>query len=130
MPLLVSIYAFFQLLAVVLLLNYLQGVDLSYSQGVGGWAIVLATTVNTALWLNGLPADRLPKWDLLRLLTIAILTWLSPDAPVWWVAAYCGLNVLFLPLIARAPVRDDAKPVGWLYRVMTGEPGSPSTSRN
>ncbi len=130
-PRLVSIYAFFQLLAVVLLLNYLQGAALSYWQGFSGWAILLATTVNTALWLEGRPSDRLPKWDLLRLAGIGLLVALSPGeggVHLLWAAVYGALNLLFLPLIARAPFQGGEKPDGWLYRTVAGDSGTSPAS--
>jgi len=123
-PRLVSIYGFFQLVCVILLLLYMQLSELSYWQGVGGWSILLATTVNTALWLDGRPADRLPKWDLLRLAGIGLLVTLSPgagDAHLVWAGLYGVLNLLFLPLIARAPVPGDPHPGSWLYRTVVGQ---------
>jgi len=103
---------------------YMQLSELSYWQGVGGWSILLATTVNTALWLDGRPADRLPKWDLLRLAGIGLLVTLSPgagDAHLVWAGLYGVLNLLFLPLIARAPVPGDPHPGSWLYRTVVGQ---------
>jgi len=112
----VSIYGFFQLVSVVLLLNYLQGPELSWWQGVAGWGILLATTANTALWLEGRPASRLLKWDLLRLGGIVLLLVLSlnselSDGRLVWASIYGALNLLLLLLIVREPSPRDAAPV-------------------
>ena len=115
-PRLVSIYGFFQLLSVVLLLNYLQSAELSWWQGFAGWGILLVTAATTALWLEGRPMGRLLKWDLLRLGGIVLLLVLSlnsamSDGLLVWAAVYGGLNVLFLSLIAGDPSPRDPVPV-------------------
>ena len=115
-PRLVSIYGFFQLLSVVLLLNYLQGSQLSWWQGFAGWGILLATAATTALWLEGRPLDRLLKWDLLRLGGIFLLLVLSlnselSDGRLAWASVYGALNLLFLLLIVRDPSPRDSPPV-------------------
>ncbi|MEZ5503936.1 MAG: sterol desaturase family protein [Halioglobus sp.] len=112
---LVSIYAFFQLIAVVLLLNFMEGAGLSYGQGVAGWAALLATTVTTALWLEGRPAASLLKWEWLRLGALVVLWSLvantaAGDASIAWAAAYGGLNLVLLALLSRAPPAIDAEP--------------------
>ena len=58
----VSAYAFFQLVAVILLLNYMQGANLGYHAGVALWGIMLATTITTALWLERASPLRLARW--------------------------------------------------------------------
>jgi sterol desaturase/sphingolipid hydroxylase (fatty acid hydroxylase superfamily) len=113
-PLVVSIYSFFQLLSVVLLLNVMEGVELAYWHGAAGWAILLATTVTTALWLEGRPAASLLRWELLRLGAMGLLvlqstsTGLSASA-LAPAAIYAGLNLVFLVLLARPqPASDPA----------------------
>jgi alkylglycerol monooxygenase len=64
----VSWYCFFQLLAVVVLLNYMQSEPLTQMAGVTLCLLMLATTVTTALWLELLSPDALLKWELLRLM--------------------------------------------------------------
>ncbi|WP_116366851.1 sterol desaturase family protein [Parahaliea mediterranea] len=91
-------YAFFQLLAVVALLNYMQSVELSYAAGVTLWALMLATTAATALWLDGRAAL---AWDGLRLLALAgVLAagWRAGFGALALVAglAYWLANALFL----------------------------------
>jgi alkylglycerol monooxygenase len=104
-PKIVSVYAFFQLVFVVLLLNAMESTQLSYWQGVGGWAILLATTLLTAFWLEGRPVYRLLAWDFLRLGTIVLLLFLPAgevsDVASAWAAVYAGVNVLFLLLLVR-----------------------------
>jgi hypothetical protein len=107
-PKIVSVYAFFQLVFVVLLLNFMESAQLSYWQGVGGWAILLVTTLLTALWLEGRTVHRLLAWDLLRLGAIAMLLF-SPagrvsDGVAAWAAVYGGVNVFFLLVLARNPL--------------------------
>jgi alkylglycerol monooxygenase len=106
-PRLVSVYGFFQLVAVVLLLNFMERGDLSYWQGFAGWSILLATTVVTAFWLEGRAVAGLVKWELLRLGVIGVLLAASAsglrDSVLLWASVYGGLNLLFLALLSRAP---------------------------
>jgi alkylglycerol monooxygenase len=67
----VSAYALCQLVAVVLLLAFMQWTALSYAQGVVLWAVMIATTVTTAFWLQGTTPQRAVAWDALRLLAAA-----------------------------------------------------------
>jgi alkylglycerol monooxygenase len=97
----VSFYAFFQLLAVVLLLNFMESNTLSYWSGVALWAALLGTTVLTALWLEGRPAATLLKWEYLRLAALSLL--LLGAGPmdlgsgiVAAAAVYGVINLLFL----------------------------------
>jgi alkylglycerol monooxygenase len=105
-PRLVSIYCFFQLVSVIALLNYLEHAHLSYWQGFGGWAILLATTLTTALWLEGRSAAGLLRWELLRLVGIGALLALASgaalvDATAHWSLVYGAINLLFLALLPR-----------------------------
>ena len=104
-PWVVSIYGFYQLVAVVLLLNFLQNTELTYWAGFALCAMLLGTTVITALWLEGRAATVLLKWELLRLggwgLLLA-LTWQAQDSLSQTTAVIYGvLNLLFLPLLLR-----------------------------
>ncbi len=103
-------YAFFQLLAVVLLLNGMQATDLGYAAGVALWAVMLATTVTTAIWLEQREGSHPARWDWLRLGAIAALlltAWLADYAtqPSSWPllagVAYLALNSLWLPWLSR-----------------------------
>jgi alkylglycerol monooxygenase len=107
---LVAVYAFFQLVSVILLLNFMEVTQLSYWQGVAGWAVLLATTLLTALWLEGRPANRLLGWELLRLCAIGLLVVALPVTGVseslfTWASVYGGANILFLALLVRRPLR-------------------------
>jgi alkylglycerol monooxygenase len=106
---LVSVYTFYQLLSVVALLNFMQATELTYWQGVAMWALLLCTTLTTALWLEGNPASRLFRWEALRLGAIGLLlvaAWQSGlNASGLWV--YAGLNLVFLWLLLRTPQADD-----------------------
>jgi sterol desaturase/sphingolipid hydroxylase (fatty acid hydroxylase superfamily) len=106
-PGLVSIYGFYQLVAVILLLNFMQGAELSYWGGFAMWAMMLGTTVTTALWLEGRAASGLIKWELLRLGAFGLLlatAWLGGSgnsASLAAAAIYSILNLLFLPMLLR-----------------------------
>jgi hypothetical protein len=114
MPRTVAVYAFFQLVSVVLLLNYLEKTELSYWQGVAGWAILLATTAITALWMEGRAAASLLKWEVARLGAIALLLWYAhsgqSEGLLLWSSVYGGLNVLFLSLLSRVPHPGNTAP--------------------
>jgi hypothetical protein len=115
-PRVVSIYAFFQLVAVVLLLNYMQNSELSYAGGVALWVLLLATTVITALWLEGREAGELMKWVILRLAGFGALlgvAWQGQLETFDLVSGglYGALNILLLVLVRGAhPSLDRALP--------------------
>lgn len=113
-PVAVAMYGFFQLISVVLLLNFMQGAELSYWQGFSGWAILLVTTVVTALWLEGRPAADLFKWEVLRLGAIALLLLLSVAAlsggVLFWATFYGALNALFLSRLLRTTESSNTAP--------------------
>ena len=69
----VAWYAFFQLVAVFVLLNVMEATAFSYLGGVALWALLLATTVTTALWLDKWPAARLMRWEWLRLASFVVI---------------------------------------------------------
>jgi sterol desaturase/sphingolipid hydroxylase (fatty acid hydroxylase superfamily) len=103
-PRVVSVYAFFQLVAVVLLLNFMEVSVLTYWSGVALWAMLLATTVITALWLEGRDARELLKWDALRLAcfgVILVAAWQGNVGTASLVTAtlYGAVNLLFLSLL-------------------------------
>jgi hypothetical protein len=110
------VYAFFQLVSVVLLLNYLEKTELSYWQGFAGWAILLATTAITALWMEGRPAARLLRWEVARLASIALLLWSSHsglgEGVLMWSSVYGVVNVVFLLQLSRAPQAPGTKGLG------------------
>ena len=98
-PVMVSAYGFFQLVAVIALLTFMQYTGLSYGGGVALWGMLLATTVITALWLEGRPAEALVKWELLRLVSFGVLLaagWRG-DLPCVAAALYVVANVACLP---------------------------------
>ncbi len=106
---LVSVYAFFQLVAVVLLLVYMQNTAMNYWSGFGLWLALLLTTVTTARWLEGRPGRVALPWDALRLLLVCALLTLALSGTGWSVSTlaaaglYVGMNLLFLLLLSRAP---------------------------
>jgi alkylglycerol monooxygenase len=112
MPRPVAVYAFFQLVSVVLLLNYMEKAELSYWQGFAGWMVLLATTVLTALWMEGRAAASLLRWEVARLGAIALLLWSSytvlSEGLLLWSTVYGVLNVVFLSLLSRAPQAGNA----------------------
>jgi len=100
----VSLYGLFQLLAVVGLLSYMQRADLAYWSGFVLWALLLSTTVTTALWLEGRKSHSLLKWEVLRLATLGILLPAGWGAGVAGLiltlgAIYLGFNIVILALL-------------------------------
>ncbi|MFT6955631.1 MAG: alkylglycerol monooxygenase [Halieaceae bacterium] len=69
----VKYYAFFQLLAAAALLSVMESMQLGYFAGVALWALVLATTVTTASWLEDCDNIRLRFWETVRLGSLGIL---------------------------------------------------------
>jgi len=108
-PPLVGLYAFAQLVAAVLLLDFMQKTTLAYWSGVGLWALLLAGMVTTAWWLEGRDSTRLLRWELLRLAALAALLlagWSLGTGTGLLLAgvAYAALNLLFLFLLLRRGV--------------------------
>jgi alkylglycerol monooxygenase len=108
-PPLVGLYAFAQLVAAVLLLDFMQKTTLAYWSGVGLWALLLAGMVTTAWWLEGRDSTRLLRWELLRLAALAALLlagWLLGTGAGLLLAgvSYAALNLVFLFLLLRRGV--------------------------
>ena len=104
-PALVSWYGFFQLVSVVVLLGYMQGSEFSYWGGVAGWALLLATTMTTAFWLEARGRGSILRWEWLRLVALGVLLlWsASAGAGTGLIVAggiYGGLNFWFLTKLA------------------------------
>jgi alkylglycerol monooxygenase len=115
-PLGVSLYGFFQLIAVIALLLFMQRADPGYGLGVALWALLLATTIVTARWLEGRGARVLCKWEALRLLAFGVLLQLGwragyDDYALLAAALYLLLNLLFLVLLWQVPVTAWRAPV-------------------
>lgn len=101
----VAWYAFFQLVAVFVLLNVMEQTPLSHLGGVALWALLLATTVTTALWLDKWPAARLLRFEWLRLGSFMVLLGAGLQAgfssPLLLSGtAYCLVNAAALLLLA------------------------------
>ncbi len=100
----VAWYAFFQLLAVIALLNIAQTLDLSYAVGVTVWAVLLTTMVTTAIWLNGDAYANALRWDSARwiALLVLVIAWVTAS-PINWLSIstslYLVVNGLFLLLL-------------------------------
>ena len=103
---LVSCYAFFQLLAVVLLVGVVQQSEFAYWQGFSLWALLLVTAVVTALWLEGGSPEQLFNWDMLRLGLFGLLLLLTGPTGFALAAAlfYATANLLFLAFLRHQPV--------------------------
>ena len=104
----VSLYAFFQLVAAVLLLNFMEGATLGYWSGVALWVLLLATTVVTALWLEGRDVGYLLKLERLRLACFGVLlgaAWQTGAGVGVLVSAalYGAVNLVFLPMLRDDP---------------------------
>jgi sterol desaturase/sphingolipid hydroxylase (fatty acid hydroxylase superfamily) len=111
-PPLVGLYAFLQLVAAVLLLDFMQKTALTYWGGFALWALLLAGTVTTALWLEGRDAQRLVRWELLRLVGLSLLLLVAGSAGTGAGLLLAGvfyglLNLVFLFLLGRGPVMAD-----------------------
>ncbi len=117
-PVAVSVYGLLQLVAVIALLNFMQFAQLSYGAGFALWGMLLATTVTTALWLEGGPAGTLVKWEYLRLGCFGLLLvagWQGGLAllPLAAAGLYTVLNLACLPWLrsrAGAPGSSPAHP--------------------
>ena len=99
----VSWYGFFQLVAVVLLLGWMESAQPDYWGGVAAWASLLATTMTTAFWLEAKGGDAVMFWEKLRLVFLGLLvlvTALNGAAIAWVGVFYVGLNVIFLRSLA------------------------------
>ena len=106
-PRLVGCYALLQLVAAVILLDYMEKTEFSYLGGLALWATLLAGTVMTALWLEGRDPGRLVRWELLRLAGLALVLGAIPSPGfsaglVLACAGYCVLNLVFLPFLQRS----------------------------
>ena len=110
---LVSCYAFFQLLAVVLLVGVVQQSEFAYWQGFSLWALLLGTAVVTALWLEGRSPEQLFNWDMLRLGLFGLLLLLTGPTGFALAAAlfYAVANLLFLAFLRHQPAAGNAAAV-------------------
>ncbi len=104
-PLVVSLYAFAQLLAVIGLLSFMQHAQLDYWPGVALWALLLATTVTTALWLEAGAPAHVRRWEIWRLSALGgllLLGWVQGFTGLTLAAGalYLALNLLALPLLS------------------------------
>ena len=86
----------------------MQKTALTYWSGFALWALLLAGTVTTALWLEGRDAQRLVRWELLRLagLSLLLLAGLAAGTGAGLLLAgvvYGLLNLVFLFLLGRGP---------------------------
>ncbi len=107
-PTRVGVYAFAQLVAAVVLLDFMQKTTLDYWSGVALWAVLLVSTVTTGLWLEGGNVSRALRWDGLRLAGVSLLLGIALSVGagftlLLWGGAYVALNVLALFLLQRTP---------------------------
>ncbi len=114
-PAAVSLYGFFQLVAVVILLAYMQWTPLGYWAGVALWGVLLATTVTTALWLEGRGASSMKRWEVLRLaafVLLLLLGWSSGAAalPLASGVIYLLLNIAMLRPLTAGSVESSPLP--------------------
>jgi hypothetical protein len=76
---------------------------------------MLATTVTTALWLDGRPASGVVRWEWLRLLAVAMVTLLAalsgyPVAAVAMGAFYVAVNAIMVIVLGRSKPLESAVP--------------------
>ncbi len=111
----VRAYALFQLVAMVLLLGFLQfGVSASYGQGAALVVAMLASMVTTSLWLDGRPAMQCLVTDGVRVagLGVALLLLPTPFAIAVFsmvAAVYLAFNLLMLAWLALVEARGEAR---------------------
>lgn len=114
----VRAYALFQLLAVVVLLAYLQlGLAASYPVALGLALAMLLTTVATAGWLEARSASACLVFDTLRLglLFLGLATaagGLQTAGFLWVAASYLAGNALWLVVLARDSRLPAARELG------------------
>ena len=111
----VALYAFFQLVVVILLLNRMEASELAYLPGLLLWGIMLATTVTTALWLDGRPTEWAARWDWLRLAAISLVTLQGavagyPALVVALGASYVAVNAAMVVMLGRRKSPQQAVP--------------------
>ena len=103
-PGLVAWYGFFQLVAVVLFLIWMQVQSLPYWGGVFCWTALFATTMTTALWLEARESTWVMQWERLRIAGIAglVICGLALGVDVVLIGlTYLLANILFLWVMAR-----------------------------
>ena len=103
-PGVVAWYGFFQLVAVVLFLSWMQAQEMSYWAGVACWALLLATTMTTAFWLEARESGSVMRWEWLRLGGLAVLLVFSLNLGVDVMlvgVVYLVVNLLFLLVMSR-----------------------------
>lgn len=111
----VRAYALFQLVAMVLLLGFLQfGVSASYAQGAALVLAMLVSMVSTSLWLDGRPVMPCFAVDGLRLACLGALLLFLPAAFASSgfkvvAAVYLVLNLLMLGWLAQSELRGAAR---------------------
>ena len=103
-PGLVAWYGFFQLVAVVLFLIWMQVQPLPYWGGVFCWTALFATTMTTALWLEARESTWVMQWERLRIAGIGalVICGLALGVDVMLIGLmYLSANILFLWVMAR-----------------------------
>ncbi len=100
-------YAFLQLLAAAVLLNVMQVLPLSYVAGVCLWALILATAVTTALWMENVTLGKMLRYESARLVSLAILLPLGVASGVNSYLVFAGLvyglaNVVGVYFLSRS----------------------------
>ena len=115
----VFLYVLFQLVMVIWGLNGIAGSDFSYFAGFSQWALLLATAVTTALWLQGNSIKATLQWERLRLLglfAVVLLGWQAnfEHATLVVLVIYGMVNLAVLPFVrnsAIATLEGSAEPV-------------------
>ncbi|GAB5453646.1 MAG: sterol desaturase family protein [Halioglobus sp.] len=89
----VACYALFQLVALVVLLSYMQATELTYWMGFALWAFLLFTAVLTALWLEGRNAAALLRWEVLRLGLFGVMVATSSGGVMAAIGVACWIYI-------------------------------------
>ncbi len=102
----VAYYALYQLIALVLLLSYMQATEITYWTGFALWSFLLVTAVLTALWLEGRNAAALLRWEVLRLVSFGVLVATASGGALAAIAVSCwiyiALNGIGLVLLRKS----------------------------
>ncbi|MFK7976165.1 MAG: sterol desaturase family protein [Halioglobus sp.] len=112
-PRVVLVYAIFQLLAIVVVLELMRASSLQYWEGVALCAWLMLTAVTTGLWLEGAQrrdASRILSWEMLRLLLLVVMVMVMGGAHLGVTGFYvagCSVFLLFMRQL-KAPLNNQA----------------------
>ena len=107
----VGFYAFFQLVATVILLSVMQASEPGYWEGVALWALLVCTMVLTAIWLERRRLSAMLKLETVRLAAVVVVLWqlfafYGGGYLALLTLTYIVFNALFLLGLRQLPERE------------------------